>query len=234
MFKIFIYDDDKKFLDHVSKKVADILSTEKFSLDCFSNYETLIEEITSNNIPDILLMDIIIKNKKITGIDIIKKISDYSIEIIYMSGMTKYCTDVYETNHTYFITKPISDKDLEKALKKATKNINSKKLIVKDKSSIYNLEPGNIIFIESDRRKIKINLSDKVISVYGTIKDISSQLPNYFVCCHKSFLVNLEKVESLNNNEFILSNNRRIPISQSKRSLIKEQFYDFVGRKYDN
>ena len=46
-------------------------------------------------------------------------------------------------------------------------------------------------------------------------------LPDRFVHCHQSFLVNLDYVTAWNNDRFVLADGRAIPISQRRRAVAK-------------
>ena len=81
-----------------------------------------------------------------------------------------------------------------------------------------------ILFFEASNKKISIHTVGKEIGFYDTIENISSQLPHYFVRCHRSFIVNSRKVEAMKiaEMELILTGGYRVSFSRSYRDVIKQ------------
>lgn len=58
---------------------------------------------------------------------------------------------------------------------------------------------------------------------YGTLKSVYPELQKYgFFFCHKSYLINYEKVKIFETNQLIMQNGDMIPISQGQRKAVKE------------
>lgn len=93
---------------------------------------------------------------------------------------------------------------------------------------MFSIATNKILYIESDKRKVNIVLTDRVITIYSSISKLINQLPNNFVYCHKSFLVNLEWIESMKKDKFVLCNNIEIPISQNKRNNSRQIFFNYI------
>lgn len=70
---------------------------------------------------DILLCDICLQDGSgaPTGIDLVEQLApDNGMQIVYVTGYDGYHTSVYRTDHTYFLTKPIQQADMDNALKR--------------------------------------------------------------------------------------------------------------------
>ncbi|MDT8716340.1 response regulator transcription factor [Clostridium sp. 19966] len=63
-------------------------------------------------------------------------------------------------------------------------------------SRIIKIKKEDILFFETSEKihKINIHLEKKQIEYYGTIKEIEKKLDNNFFRCHRSFLINLNKI----------------------------------------
>ena len=173
----------------------------------------------SHNRLDILITDICIDETGETGIDIVKKLHVISpaTQIIYTTGYVEYCEEVYETNHISFIRKPISRERLNAALDKAVQNIAGMEEHIHritNGHNIINLKPQNILYIESIRRKLVYTCTDGIVEAYGKLSDIEQQLGNEFVRCHKSFLVNIEHIKELRDNDIRLDNGKEVAVSR--------------------
>ena len=57
---------------------------------------------------------------------------------------------------------------------------------------------------------------------YGKLLDVMNLLENDFLCIHRSFLVNKEKIVQFYYDQVVLINGEVLPISQSKRQEIRK------------
>lgn len=225
---IFICDDDINVLNSITNILKNNLSSE-CNIYTYSDYKKLVYDISNKKV-DILIMDIVFDG--ITGIDIVKKYSDYlkNTQLIYVTGYDDYIEDVFETNLIYLLKKPINEEKITKAINKAFENINeSLKYIVikcgKDNRKVY---INDINYVESEGRLIKFNLDREVITTYGKISDVDGELDNSFVRIHKSYLVNMKKIKNYALNKVVLENNKVLPISRTYAKKCKETIFDFL------
>ena len=63
---------------------------------------------------------------------------------------------------------------------------------------------------------------------YGKLADYERRLPERFVRCHKSFLVNMDYVVACRSNELVLSTGQTVPVSQSRRKSTQEAVRAYV------
>lgn len=115
-------------------------------------------------------------------------------------------------------------------LKRAYKNSEQhaeKPFVVHTRRFERTIDPSEILFVESDRRKLRIHVTHEVIEMYGKMAEAKSRLPDRFIQCHKSFLVNLTYVIQAEANCLILTSGERIPISQARRKEVRQAFLEF-------
>ena len=116
---IAICDDDKNILQYLKQKIEIILE-DNCEITTFENGYDLIEYINSDiSNPDIIFIDIDLKDH--LGIDIAKKIQQKfnNIKIIFITGNASYVEDIFEVETLDYLTKPINEEKLKKALNKA-------------------------------------------------------------------------------------------------------------------
>ena len=81
----------------------------------------------------------------------------------------------------------------------------------------------DILYFQSDDRKIKIATIDGVYEFYGKLDNVYKQLQNYnFIRIHKSYIVNIDRVKAFHYQFVIMTDEQSIPISQSKRSEVRK------------
>ena len=100
---------------------------------------------------------------------------------------------------------------------------------VKIGSSIRLVKFSDIVFIESQRRKLRLHLANEVIDMYGSLTAMAASLPWQFVQCHKSFIVNLEYAVELRKEGFVMASGDKIAVSQTKRKEARRSFTKYLA-----
>lgn len=90
----------------------------------------------------------------------------------------------------------------------------STKLVVKFAREIHLVPVETIDYIESVRRKVFIHSDDGVYQMYSTMRDIIAKLPESFLRCHNSYLVNSERIVTVRSTEIVLTSGSKIPMSK--------------------
>ncbi len=131
------------------------------------------------------------------------------IQIIFTTAYPNYALESYELNALDYLLKPIAEDRLKKALDKAIGHfqqkvpekdlmLSSDHIFVKADRKLFRLELNEIQYIEAMKDYVMIHTRDKKLMVAMNIKTIFNQLPSTdFVRINKSFVVNLNKVESV-------------------------------------
>lgn len=117
----------------------------------------------------------------------------------------------------------------EKALDRYNKHL-EKPFVVKTKQRIHLVRPSRVSFAESVLRKVRIHEGDETVEVYAKLSDLMKKLPNNFVQCHKSYVVNMGCIQELSQGHVLLITGERIPISQQRRKEVREAFLTYIGR----
>ena len=218
-----IIDDEKVSRLLVEKFIKKI----KF-LNLVASYSSAVEamnEIDTLNI-DIIFLDI--EMPEMTGIEFIKNFSDLP-QVIVISAQGKYAIDAIEFDVTDYLLKPVAfprflkavNRAKEKRKNNATINKNDG-LFIRDTSSTFiRLKYDEIIWIESLENYVVINTTTKKHMIHFTMKSLEKQLPdNIFSRIHRSFIINHQKIEVIEDNTAIISRKNKkknFPIAKSYR-----------------
>lgn len=169
---------------------------------------------------DLLILDM--EMPDLNGIELLKCLL-YKPEVIIISGNPGFAIDAFEFSVTDYLLKPV--KDYSRFLKAVNKVVSKKNtvstqiddsLFVKVDSLLQKLNTQDILWIEAFGDYIKIQTSEKVYTVYATLKKIEEKLPEKFVRVHRSFIVNISKITNIDPNNLEI-NKKIIPISGSYR-----------------
>ena len=88
---------------------------------------------------------------------------------------------------------------------------------------------SGIKYIEGMSEYLKIHLEDqKPVVVLYSMKKLEERLPSYFMRIHRSYIINLKKIQEVNKNRVILDAQTYLPIGD----LYREQFTDYLQQRF--
>nr|WP_205617752.1 LytTR family DNA-binding domain-containing protein [Balneola vulgaris] len=204
-----------------------------------NNAITALEILEENDI-DLIFCDIQMPN--LSGMEFSKTIVNDKAKIIFTTAFEEFALESYKVNAIDYLVKPISYSEFFSALNKAKKQIRNTP--IQGHTANYN---DDYIFVKSDYKLIKIELKDlmyveglkdylkfytvnseKPILSLKSMKSLEEELPNkYFMRVHRSFIVNLKKVTTIERNHIIFGK-KNIPVSEK----YKENFQMFIDSNF--
>lgn len=123
---------------------------------------------------------------------------------------------------------------LEALLLKTREELDEEKkyLLYSSGKSTSELIPCNdILYLESDGHKVHIRTDKTTYTMYGRLSNLLNQLPSTFMQCHKSYLVNMDKIKRIDKREIFLDNEKVLPISKSHNRNVKKAYYEYMCRR---
>ncbi len=234
MLKIALCENNKIQHNQIVSFIETI-SMPKHTLDSFykgNDLFTSIQEATNNKEPyDIVIMDIDLPDGN--GIKFSKKINIFSPHtiIIYMTSYEDYVSDVYDTNHIYFILKKNYQKYLPHALSLAYEVLNKERRA--SLKIFWNKEESNILLkdIFYMERKLRTTFIVTPTHTYSTsekLEDLLKRLGETFAMSHRSYIINLKMVQEISKNSALLVDGTSIPISRSYYKALKDQINNLI------
>lgn len=150
-----------------------------------------------------MLLDIELKSK-MTGIEIAKTIrkQNKNIYLIFTTGHLEYGLIAYQCKTFDYLPKPITFDRLESTILRLYEDLSSKPksfLKLDNKHTVINLDA--VQYIQKDGMKLTFYTNTREYQIYSSFNQISSLLPENFIRCHKSYIVNIEKITNIQTNE---------------------------------
>ncbi len=232
---LLILEDDPEYQKVLRDMVATYPGSTGLVVDVISSISTLEALVASGTRIDIFMTDINLGQDKPSGIEVVRRYFAASgkTQVIYISGYVEYCTPVYQTDHTYFLLKPVKQSDLNAALDKAVTNLRGSvcaPVVLQHSGTVTMVDPVNIEYVESDRRKVRVfTVSGRMFETYSTLGDMLAMLPDSFIQCHKSYLVNMAEIAEMRADGVLLRSGSEVPVSQRQRRAVRDAFFAFVG-----
>lgn len=81
---------------------------------------------------------------------------------------------------------------------------------------------NQILFFETRGKKICVVTSSEELDFYDTIENISTRLPDYFMRCHRSTIVNKKKIKFITKDSLLLFDDFEVPVSRRYKGDFKD------------
>ncbi|MEG0034959.1 MAG: LytTR family DNA-binding domain-containing protein [Bacilli bacterium] len=233
MVKIIILEDDEKQAIYLESQLHNLCDFEQFTITKYLNEKDLLASLDSIEDNCIFFIDIVLVES--SGIDIAKVINQSlprSI-IIFVSSHLNKVVDIYDATHCYFIFKPELNKRLPIALKKAIESLKQRNMsiTIKIKKKTIVVPQDDIIYFERVGRTTNIYSGEEKYKESEKLESIKKKLLPNFVQCHRSYIVNFDRVKEIRRTEFELENGAEVPISRNYTQSVHEQFQKYLISK---
>ena len=197
-----------------------------------------------NNRPDIILMDIVLSGK-MNGIETARIILErFQVPVIFLTSNSDDATfqQALTAKPYAFISKPFQKSNLVRTLQLALQRIAVEqesetanepddhvsamedRLFIRHKNQMVKVLLSEILYAEADRNYCKIHTEGQSYLLSVPLRNIEAQLPgNNFFRVHRSFVVNLTKIDAISEyHEYLSIQSHQVPISRrSKEEVIK-------------
>lgn len=175
---------------------------------------------------DLLFLDI--EMPYMTGIELLNSLSNPP-KVIITSAYAEYAIKGYDLEVSDYLLKPISFERFLKAVNKVYDLLISSQtpvvqdyLFVKTNLKLEKIRFNDMRFIEGVENYVAIYTSDGKIITHTTLRTILQKLPpERFVQVHKSYLVNIDKIDSIEGNLLGIGKNK-IPLSRTYKETALE------------
>ena len=187
---------------------------------------------TDSGCGDILLTEVDLHGR--SSVEIIGRSLKASspLQVIYITSQIEHCTEVYDTRHSGFLLKPVAVDLFQKAVKRALRTLEQVKaacVVVHHGGAIRIVSAISLLYVEGSGRQVRLFTDEERLESYEKLNNIIKQMDGRFLQCHKSYVVNLDRVRSFHGDSFTMENGAKIPISQSKRKSVRERFLAYLG-----
>ena len=223
-------------------------SAEQTILEYASGESLLTSLRASGEQPDILFLDITFE----TGVDGMevaaavramydrKDAPEFSAlpVIIFVTGDEHRMPEAFHVHAFQYIVKPIREVTFREIFAKALHEVNAirifrknqqKKLVVQQKGMTVSVNISDILYVESNERKVVLHLEDETIEYYGKIGEAEGTLGSRFFRTHRGFLVNLDAVKKYSRSQVELTNGEAVLMSKNQYQPFVEAYMRHIG-----
>ena len=238
MLKCIAVDDEPLALDIIEDYIAKVPF-----LELVKRTENAIEALQLVQAGGIDLVFLDIQMPDLTGIQFLKIASGKS-NYILTTAYSQYALESYDLNVSDYLLKPIAFDRFYKAVEKVRNQMQKEETVipvaepqvvqnaqdfifVKTEHKIQKIQLDDILYIEGLKDYISIFTKTERVITLQNMKKMEETLPKgEFIRVHKSYIISLDKVESIERSRISISG-KVIPIGDTYR----DEFFKLIDRK---
>ena len=238
MIRVLAIDDEPLALQQL---VAYIKKLDFLELKAACQSAVEAREIMDHAPVDAIFCDINMPD--LSGMEFVKSLPVRPL-IVFTTAYSEFAVEGYKVDAVDYLLKPFGFQDFQRAALKLQKALaNSQLSALNSPQSI----PDDSIFVKTDYRMVRISISairyveamseylriyldnqPKPIITLLSMKKMEEFLPDTFMRIHRSYIVNLDRVQEVGKNRVILDADTYLPIGESYKGVLD----DYLSKRY--
>ena len=238
MIRVLAIDDEPLALQQLAAYIKKITFLELVA-ECQSAIEA--KEILNNENIDAIFCDINMPD--LNGMDFVKSLSTPPL-IVFTTAYSEYAVEGFKVDAVDYLLKPFGLDNFKRAANRLQERLEVRQQ--EPPTTIVSSEDDSI-FVKTDYRVVKIAISDiryiegmseylkihlesqpKPIVTLLSMKKMEEFLPSHFMRIHRSYIINLKKIQEVNKNRVIMDSETYLPIGDN----YKDAFNDYLNKKF--
>lgn len=195
----------------------------------YNNPIEALEQVQKHHIP-LVFLDINMPD--ISGMQLSRLLPESS-KVIFTTAYEKYALESYRVAALDYLVKPFSYEEFLEAATRARDFFNVKEeqpetadfMFIKADYKLHKVYFNEIMYVENikDYVRLHLNNGNKLMSLMS-LKSLEEELPGNFMKVHRSFIVNLDAITTIERNRILFGKNY-VPISDK----YKDTFQQYIS-----
>ena len=236
MIRVLAIDDEPLALQQLAAYIRKIPFFELCG-ECKSALEA--RDIMEQEVIDAIFCDINMPD--LNGMDFVRQLAVAPL-VVFTTAYAEYAIEGYRVNAVDYLLKPFGLNDFQRAAQKVKEMYELRSQTLSSPSPSQGVAgDGSSFFVKTDSRTVRVSISDiryvEAMSEYLklhldsqprplitllSMKKMEDFLPSTFMRIHRSYIVNLEKVQEVNKNRVIMGPDEFLPIGENYREAFNE------------
>ena len=234
MIKVLAIDDEPLALQQLAAYIQKVPFLE-LAGECQSALEA--KEILNKESIDAIFCDINMPD--LNGLDFVKSLAVPPL-VVFTTAYSEYAVEGFKVNAVDYLLKPFGLDDFRRAANRLQERLSvspalpeepeDDTIFVKTDYRVVKLAVSDIRYVEGMSEYLKIHLESqpKPVVTLLSMKKMEEFLPPYFMRIHRSYIINLKKIQEVNKNRVIMDADTYLPIGDNYR----EEFNEYLNQKF--
>ncbi|BCN29967.1 LytR/AlgR family response regulator transcription factor [Anaeromicropila herbilytica] len=221
-----------KCIHFTSRELAAYLSDEKWDFNTFLDTKDIVSSLNHLPILDLICFDITLQDSIPIIEELRRKNKEAYIALIADNTISPMSYMKPSIMAASLLLRPLKNMQVRERLeelfqslfKETNRKMNDDSFVFENREGQICIAYNRIRYFEAREKRVFVCTDNKEITFYETMDNLLTMLPDYFIRCHRSFIVNAKKIErvQLAQNTILLEDESILPISRSYRNNAKE------------
>lgn len=203
----------------------------------FTTGKELSEAAEKGYLPDIILMDIAMEGTDgMDGMEAARKLREVLPEtiLIFVTSAKEQVFQAFDVGAFHYLLKPLKKEKLLSVMGRAAAevektNAKPKYMLVKVPGGYRRLNTADILYAESDGRKVILHLKQENLEFYEKMEELEQRLGEGFYRCHRGYLVSLSEIREYDNANIRMSNGETVYLAKRKYGEFVQTYSRYLG-----
>ena len=185
---------------------------------------------------DVIFLDVIMP--LLNGIETAKELrqNDPSVKVVFLTTSSDYAVDAFAVKASNYLLKPIVPHKLYQCLDEIAEELraSAKKICIKGHHALHRIAVADIEYIESQNKRILFVLANGQTILSGEplyTYEEKLTLNDGFFKCSRSFIVNINRIDTFTTKEIRTQSGARISISRSLHREFERAYFSVLFGK---
>ena len=233
MQHIYNFSTSKKELDLLNCSLRDVfayLTEENIDIHSFTQVIGFMEAIMCEYGVPLACVDVVAERGIEAAEAVRSKSESATVVIIADLSMSPQLYLKPSIMASSLLLRPLDIQKVKKCIEEVVRNITAsshkrknESFLVRTQGNIDYLDFNDIYYFEARGKRIYVNTKRREIGFYSTLEELDNKLPSSFKRCHRSFIVNMDKVEKIEvpKSLIYLKDNILLPLSRGYKEAFK-------------
>ncbi|MDL2225631.1 LytTR family DNA-binding domain-containing protein [Eubacteriales bacterium OttesenSCG-928-M02] len=179
----------------------------------------------------VLFLDIYMN--ELNGMEVARRIraQDERVQLIFTTTSMDYALEGYGVGALQYLLKPVSYEGVRDALSRCKEMLREmeRSITILSNRMQIRVSVGDIRYIEVEKNRCVIHTKKGEVITYTTLSELEQQLGGApFLRTHRSYLINMDYVNKVMENDFLMDNRALVPIRIGDKTQTKQQYLDYI------
>lgn len=234
--RIAVCDDSVSFLQQATQVIGRWTGERSdVSISTFEDGDALIQSHSATPF-DIILLDTVMP--LINGIETAREIREFDkkVKLVFITSSPEFAVESYGVKASNYLLKPLNEQKLFTCLDELTAELQHKdrNIVVKSAVAIHRIDVSRIEYLEAQNKHVLFVLSDgSTIKASDPLYTYEADLPlaDGFFKCSRSYIVNINRIDTYTAREVTMRSGSRIPISRNQAKAFESAYFSVIFGK---
>lgn len=156
---------------------------------------------------------------------------DPGFSLVFITSSTDHALDCFSLGTDGYVVKPIRREDIDRAFSKCRDVFlkNGRYIEVPSDRTKRKVPLHKILFMEVYGKEVLVHTRKETIKTSVPLDELEKMIIGPFLRCHRSYIVNLNYVEALQPDDFLMRDGSLVPLRQRGRAELRDAYADFLS-----